>query len=130
MIDAEQLARQLEAGTLDAAAFGHAEHVAAGYALLRQYPFEEAALRYARGIRSLANAAGAPDKFHMTVTLAFLSLIGERLTITKAPDFTEFAAANPDLMSAACLEKWYSSARLGCATARHTFVLPDRSVIA
>ncbi|MFK8015481.1 MAG: hypothetical protein AB8G17_08565 [Gammaproteobacteria bacterium] len=130
MIDADQLARQLEAGTVDAAAFGHAEHVAAGYALLRRYPFEDAALRYARGIRSLARAAGAPDKFHMTVTLAFLSLIGERLTVTKASNFAEFAAANADLLSASCLDKWYTSARLDCPTARRTFVLPDRTASA
>ena len=127
MMVAERLAEGLVKGTLDAASFGHVEHVAAAYALLRELPFEQAAERYATGIRLLARNAGAPDKFNLTITLACLSLIGEQLATTTTTSFDAFAQAHPALLERSCLDTRYSPERLQSPIARSTFVLPDRN---
>lgn len=117
------------AGELDPESFSHRDHVAVGYELLRGHGFLEAATLCADGIRELAAAGGAPRKFNLTITLAFLSLIAERMTGTRtenrAGSFEAFLEANPDLASAEVLRSLYSSGRLGSEAARQTFLLPD-----
>ncbi len=113
-----------EAHAIDNATFGHAEHVQVAYDLLRKYDFIDAAAIYAKGIRALAANAGAPDKFNLTITYAFMSLIAERLSKTQADDFESFAQENADLMAKTVLNQWYSSERLNTQLARDIFLLP------
>jgi hypothetical protein len=51
---------------------------------LRRYDFPEAVLHYSRALQALTARAGAPGKFHQTITVAFLSLIAERLASAAA----------------------------------------------
>ncbi len=113
-----------EAHAIDNAMFGHAEHVQVAYDLLRKYDFIDAAAIYAKGIRALAVNACAPDKFNLTITYAFMSLIAERLSKTQADDFESFAQENADLMAKTVLNQWYSSERLNTQLARDIFLLP------
>ncbi len=113
-----------EAHAIDNARFGHAEHVQVAYDLLRKYDFIDAAAIYAKGIRTLAANAGAPDKFNLTITYAFMSLIAERLANTQATDFKSFAQENSDLMAKSVLNQWYSAERLNMQLARDIFLLP------
>ncbi|MCH9670017.1 MAG: hypothetical protein K0U93_01085 [Gammaproteobacteria bacterium] len=123
------LLRQFEFLGIDPDRFGHREHLQAGYEMLRKYPFLEASSRYAVAINAMATRAGAPEKFHVTVTLAFLSLIAERLELSDSSgraDFDAFIAANQELLAPNLLERWYSPERLHSELARSQFVLPDR----
>lgn len=105
--------------------FGHREHVQAAYELLHKYDFIEATAKYAETIKSMATAAGAPEKFNVTITVAFMSLIAEKMTATSGePDFDSFYSANPDL-SGNALAPWYSANRLSCKQSRTIFLLPD-----
>ena len=113
-----------EAHAIDNARFGHAEHVQVAYDLLRKYDFIDAAAIYAKGIRALAANAGAPDKFNLTITYAFMSLIAERLANTQANDFKSFAQQNSELMAKSVLNQWYSAERLNTQLARDIFLLP------
>ena len=113
-----------EAHAIDNATFGHAKHVQVAYDLLRKYDFIDAAAIYAKGIRTLAANAGAPDKFNLTITYAFMSLIAERLANTQATDFKSFAQENSDLMAKSVLNQWYSAERLNTQLARDIFLLP------
>jgi hypothetical protein len=61
------------------------------------------------------------------VTIAFLSLIAERVLCIDAADFNAFERANPDLMAKSALAQWYRPERLAMDAARRTFLLPDRS---
>lgn len=96
------------------------------FELLRRHDFLETALHFSRALRTLTAKVGRPEKFHQTITLAFLSLVAERLAAGGHGDFETFAAANPDLLTTAVLERWYSPERLASPTARDTFLLPDR----
>ncbi|CUH47423.1 hypothetical protein [Ruegeria atlantica] len=114
-----------EAHAIDNTTFGHAEHVQVAYDLLRKYDFIDAAAIYAKGIRTLAVKAGAPDKFNLTITYAFMSLIAERLASSQSSTFEAFIAENPDLMAKTALSQWYPQERLNSALARRIFLLPD-----
>ncbi len=124
-ISSTALARSFEIGELDPAAFKHTDHVAVAYEMLGAYEFLEACNKYASSISALAERAGAPKKFNATITLAFLSLIAERMASGEYKNYEEFIAQNQDLRSKNVLERWYSPERLNCDTARAVFLMPD-----
>jgi len=124
--DYSALASQFEAESLDAASFSHVDHIGVACQMLQRYDFLDAAVRYCRALRNIAAKAGAPDKFNMTVTLAFLSLLSERMAVTPHSSFAEFLDKNEDLSSRSLLGSWYSADRLDSAKARETFLMPDR----
>lgn len=118
--DAEFLAA-FERGRLDPGAFDHAAHIRAAFLLLREADFLDAARRYGRAVQALAEKAGAPEKFNVTITLAFLALIAERMS----GETSAYAlmAKHPDLLDRHALSAWYPEpARL--AEGRTSFRLP------
>ena len=117
----EPLARFLT-GRVDNRAFRHRDHLQVAFAILRLMPFADAAALYVRGLKAIASAAGAPEKYHETMTFAFLSLVAERLEGFSS--FDAFLAANPELAHPSVLERWYQPARLYSDLARRTFLLP------
>ena len=119
------LTRDFEAHAIDTGCFDHAGHVRVAYDLLGKYDFVDATMTYVRGIQAIATQAGVPDKFNLTITIAFLSLIAERLADHPQPDFPSFAAANPDVMSRDVLTRWYGADRLTSARARQVFLMPE-----
>jgi hypothetical protein len=114
-----------EAHDVDNTTFHHAEHVRVAFDLLRKYDFIDASAIYAKGVRTIAAKAGAPQKFNLTITYAFMSLIAERLVVEPDCDFDAFVSENPDLMSKNLLMRWYDNERLNTDTARAIFLLPD-----
>ena len=111
-------------GELDAAQFPHREHVRMAFEMLRRHDFAESVLHYSRALRAMTARAGKPEAFHQTLTIAFLSLIAERLEGGAPGDFTAFAAANPDLLDKSAVARCYRAERLASAAARRTFLLP------
>jgi hypothetical protein len=114
-------------GEADARAFPHERHVRMGFEMLRRHGFAETAHLYSRALRTMAQRAGQPEAFHQTITIAFLSLIAERMQGGKAADFAAFALGNPDLLEKSVLSRWYRAERLATDIARNSFVLPDPS---
>ena len=97
------------------------------HALLSEKGFLEAARCFVRGAKGLAARAGVPEKFNMTLTLAYLGLIAEKMADSPVMDSEAFVRAHPDLLRASRLSEWYSPARLHSDRARRSFVLPDRA---
>lgn len=116
--------QRLENGAIAPGEFGHREHLEAAFVALGAMPFLPAAVRYARAIERFATLAGARDKFSVTVTLAFLSLMAERLARREYAGFEEFLRENPDLAGNA-LSRLYSKERLADPLSRRVFLLPD-----
>ena len=126
-VDYETLAQSFEACDIDAGGFTHADHVGVAYDMLQRYDFLEASVRYCRSIRTIATTAGAAQKFNTTITLAFLSLIAERIETTAHDSYEEFAEKNPDLFGNHLLKRWYSADRIRSDLARTIFLMPDSS---
>jgi hypothetical protein len=120
-----ELTDSFEQCDIDAGAFAHADHVGVAYEMLTRYDFLEASMRYARCINTIATAAGAADKFNVTITLAFLSLIAERMHTTEYTSYEEFLDKNPDVLEKTALNQWYTSDRLASELARSVFLMPE-----
>ena len=112
-------------GEVDAANFPHREHVRMAFELLRRHDFAESAWLYSRALRLMTAKAGRPEAFNQTTTIAFLSLIAERLERGGGPDFAAFARAHPEMLDKRVLSRWYRPDQLATEIARRTFVLPE-----
>jgi hypothetical protein len=113
-------------GELDPAEFPHREHVRMAFEMLRRHDFAETVLHYSRALRAMTARAGKPQAFNQTVTIAFLSLVAERIQESGgAADFDALVRAHPELLDKAALTRWYRLERLASEAARHTFLLPE-----
>jgi hypothetical protein len=123
-IEYSDLLEQFESLEINPEEFGHRQHVQVAYEMLHKYSYLDTCTRYANNINTIATNAGAPEKFNVTITLAFLSLIAERVNRSTKKDFQEFLVENQDLLSKNVLGKWYSSEQLESEFARTHFLLP------
>lgn len=117
----------LEDGSLPAAEFSHRNHLRAAWLYLERHPLPEAAMYCALAIQKYAAGLGVPEKFHLTLTLAFMHIIAELRAQHPAGDWETFLAACPDLQRDAkgIVSRYYSAALLESERARRTFVPPD-----
>jgi hypothetical protein len=130
MTDEELLAR-FEAQTLPEDGFHHRDHVRLTVAYLRRYPVLEVLDRLSAGLAALARARGRPDRYHETITWAFVFLVRERLVRTGCDQTWEvFATRHSDLLDwkGGLLRRYYSDETLDSELARKYFLLPDRPV--
>ena len=115
----------LEACTLAPSEFTHAAHVRAAYLCLRAGSFGEAIDRMSTTLRRYAKSLGRPDKYHETITVAYLVLIRERLCEGgDGGGWAGFAAANPELFDRDLLLRYFPRQQLESPRARRVFVLP------
>jgi hypothetical protein len=128
MSDEEFLA-QLEACTLPAEKFHHADHLRAAFLYLDQFRPAEAIARFSEVLRRFAGSLGRADRYHETVTWAYLLILNERIYRRKeGMNWQQFAAANPDLLewNNSVLLKYYRKETLESDLARDVFLMPDR----
>ncbi len=126
MVDYFDKLQQLRAGTLDPKDFAHSDHVGVAYEALARHDYVEAVGIISRGIRALAAAAGDASKFNATITVAFMSLIAERMQTSPHDNAADFLGRNADLTQPAALAPWYSRERIASPMARSIALLPDR----
>ncbi len=127
----EELIQQFEDGTTSADTFHHADHVRLGFEYLGRYPVLEALQRFSAALKRFAAAQGKAQRHHETITWAYLLLIRERIARAGcAQTWDAFAKRNPDLLiwKGGVLATLYRPETLDSDFARHTFVLPDRSL--
>jgi hypothetical protein len=126
----EQLLEEFERGTLSAESFHHADHVRMAFLYLLKYPAIEALQRFSVALARFAASHGKTDRYHETVTWAYVFLIRERLARRQGrPSWEEFAAENPDLLDwkDGLLGKYYRKETLQSNFAKQVFVFPDRT---
>jgi hypothetical protein len=128
-LDDEALLGGFESARLPAAAFGHAEHVRAAFLYLsRHTDFGEAAVRFRGALRRFAAANGVPDRYHETLTWAYLALINERAHGSSFASSAGFLRSHPELLDArrGVFSRYYDLGAITRSTkARQVFVLPD-----
>ncbi len=121
--------RAIEDCTLPAAEFTHTAHVRLGYLYLCSGSFAQAIERTSCTIRRYATSLGAPQKYHETITVAYLALIHERLAENgDGGGWEGFADANADLFDRGLLLRSYRAVQLDSELARRVFVLPRADV--
>jgi len=124
----EELIFGLEDATLINADFHHADHVRAAFAYLSRFPALEAMQRFSAALANFAASCGRADRYHETITWAYLLLVRERMARAgRTMTWTEFSAENGDLLNwkENILANYYRPETLGSDFARRTFVFPD-----
>jgi len=128
MTDAE-LIEQFEQCTLSGDCFHHREHVRVAFLYLSQHPLTEALQRFSAGLQRFAAAQGKAQRYHETITWAYVFLIHDRMSRTeKRQTWDEFAESNADLLiwKGGILNRYYREETLASELARRTFIFPDR----
>jgi hypothetical protein len=105
--------------------FGHREHLELTWRAVRRYGRVTARDLVAAGIRETATYAGRPQKYHATVSRAWVELVAHHVAERPAAGFDEFLAHNPALLDRRLLMRFYASPTLAGTTARTGWVEPD-----
>jgi hypothetical protein len=122
--DAEFL-HALETCELPEGEFGHAAHVRATYLCLVSSEFAVALERIRRAIRNYVQHLGKPDRYHETITVAYVALIQQHICERgDSGGWPAFAEANPELFQPGLLLQFYPQAQLQSELARRVFLLP------
>ena len=126
MTDEDFLAA-LERCELPESEFRHAAHVRAAYLYLCRHEFNIALHRMRTAIRDYASHLGKAEKYHETITMAFVLLIRQHLVQRgDAGGWDGFQQENPELLRKDLLLQYYDKQQLESDLARRTFVLPCR----
>ena len=106
--------------------FDHRAHVHLTWLAVRRLGTAAAIDVVSAGIQQTARYAGAPQKYHATVSRAWVELIGHHLLqASPEEDFEQFAARVPALLDKRLLAQHYRAATLASPEARRGWVEPD-----
>jgi len=113
--------------------FGHRQHVQLTWLAVRRYGMPAAIGLVSEGIRRTARYAGAPQKYHETISRAWVELVAHHaighpgFAAGPEADFGGFAARHPLLLDKRLLARFYHPATLASPAARTGWVEPDRA---
>ncbi len=119
----EEFLQALESCSPAPGHFGHREHVRAAFLYLERMPFGAAIDRMRTTLQRYAAALGHADRYHETLTVAFMCLVNAHRRRAAYQDWAQFAALNPELFDSGVLRQYYEPATLASPMARTTFVL-------
>ena len=108
--------------------FHHPQHVRVAWLYLGQGSLIEALQRFTKNLRRFAASKGKPDRYHETITWAYVFLIHERVKRNgQEQNWQEFVVENPDLFDwkNSILKSYYRDQTLSSDFARKVFVFPD-----
>jgi hypothetical protein len=111
--------------TAAGASFGHREHVHLTWLAIRAVGPDAACPLVGDGLRTVARYAQMPQKYHVTVSRAWVLLIAHHLRADPTDDFTEFLERSPELLDKRLLRRFYRSTTLAGSLARTSWVEPD-----
>lgn len=116
-----------EACRIDAAQFGHREHLRVAYIYLSLHPFDEALDRMENGLlRLLAHLGAPPSKYHRTLTQSWLLAVRHFMdTAGPATTFEQFLETGGVLLDKEIMGTHYTSDLLWSEEAREKFIEPN-----
>jgi hypothetical protein len=121
-----ELAAMLTAITGDSGEFRHRQHVNLAFLAVRRYGMPEATGKVCTWIRHIAGYERAPQKYHHTVSRAWVELVAHHVAADpECADFDVFAGRNPALLDKRLLSRHYRSSTLAAKPARRGWVEPD-----
>ncbi len=121
-----QFVAAVETLTLPNEAFRHCDHIHLAWLHLRQGGLAEASDRFSATLCRFAAHHGVSEKYHHTITLAWMRLIAAAVRLTPhINDFNQFAMAHAFLFEVKLPWAFYSSERMGSEEARTGWVELD-----
>jgi hypothetical protein len=125
MMSDEEFLAALEECSLSGHEFGHMAHMRAAYLYARCGDLASTLVKMRRAIQTFAGSLGKSDRYHETITVAYLALI--RQTLHEFGDgggWEGFAQANRGLLQRDLLLRFYPRTQLQSELARRVFLLP------
>jgi hypothetical protein len=104
--------------------FGHRQHVHLTWLAVRKHGTSAAISLISDGIRRTARYAGTPQKYHATISEAWVRLVASHAT-DDSDNFDAFAQRYPALLDKRLLTRHYRSTTLASSMARQHWVEPD-----
>jgi hypothetical protein len=121
-----ELAAILPGITGSSGQFRHRQHISLAYYAVRRYGMPDAIGKICTWIRHIAAYERAPQKYHHTVSRAWVELVAHHVAGDPGcADFDVFADRNPALLDKRLLSKHYRSSTLAADPARRGWVEPD-----
>lgn len=106
--------------------FGHREHLELAWTCLARYGDADTAHRaVAAAVQHLARRHGMPDRYHETLTRAWVQVVAIHRALEPAESFDAFIAAHPRLLERDLLSRHYSPTVLWSEMARARWAEPD-----
>jgi hypothetical protein len=105
--------------------FGHRQHIQLTWLAVRSCGTPRAISLVSEGIQRTARYAGAPQKYHATVSRAWVELVGYHVDAHPCADFDAFVEQNSALLDKRLLSRFYRSTTLAAAPAKDGWVEPD-----
>lgn len=106
--------------------FGHREHVHLTWLAVRRVGVRAAIGLVSDGIQRTARYAGAPQKYHATVSRAWVELVGHHAAEHGEDDFNAFADHHPALLDKRLLTaRFYHPSTLASSQAKTDWIEPD-----
>jgi hypothetical protein len=127
MLTDDELVRGFENASLED--FPHASHVRVTLVYLARYGRDGALRRLMEGLPRFATAKGHPEKFHVTMTRAWLDVIDAARRAHPDLDPAALVDACPELLDRNALFRFYTPERLNSDEARAGWIPPDRAEI-
>ena len=109
----------------DANGFGHRQHVHLTWLAVRRCGAASAIDLVSDGIQQTARYHGAPQKFHATMSRAWVELVAHHVAEDPTDDFATFAEHHVALLDKRLLSRFYTSQTLAGPQARTGWVEPD-----
>jgi hypothetical protein len=107
-------------------AFRHRQHINLAYIAICRYGMPAAPERVCSWITQIAAYERAPQKYHETVSRAWVEIVAHHVaTNPDCQNFDTFAAQNPILLDKRLLTRHYRSTTLAATHARNTWTAPD-----
>lgn len=122
----QEFVRAFEACELSNESFHHRDHIRLAWIYLQRYGEREAGQHMARAIRTFAVHHGKSDKYHETITLAWLRLVANAMRrVPREASFNQLTIASPELLDKRTIGRFYSTAALASQATRTFWVEPD-----
>ncbi|MEU0504386.1 hypothetical protein [Nocardia sp. NPDC005998] len=105
--------------------FGHREHIHLTWLAVQRYGTAAAVYLVSDGIQRTARYAGAPQKYNVTISRAWVELVGHHAEEADTADFDVFLDRNPALLNKKLLTRFYRPTTLAGVPARSGWIEPD-----
>jgi hypothetical protein len=106
--------------------FRHRQHINLAFLAVRRYGMPEATTRICDWIQRIAAYERAPQKYHHTVSRAWVEIVAHHVDVDPdCADFDTFAGRHPALLDKRLLNRHYRPSTLAAAPARRGWVKPD-----
>jgi hypothetical protein len=125
MTDAEFLAA-FESATLSPQSFDHRGHLRVACLYLADRPFLEACIAMRDGLRRFAASIGKAGLYHETITVAFMSIVAERMAADPGAGWEALLGRHPELCDRGLLARYIEPGVLASEGARARLVLGER----